>query len=125
MDGIFLDPVTACNQSYNVTEAAADVVDVRRGESILDVSSDIPLLSEIDDLDMIGVVRFQVVLGPRGGPVQFILQGRRHLYTYEQPFTDHDHLTSPLLIHHHAENILARKNMRHRTTESRKFDRDI
>ena len=39
MNGIFLDPVTPRNQSYNVTDLAADVIDIGRGESILDVSA--------------------------------------------------------------------------------------
>jgi hypothetical protein len=74
MNGIFLDPVTARDQSYNVADVAADVVDIGRGKSILDVSADKRLLSQVDDLNMIRVVCLQIVFGSRGRSTQLISQ---------------------------------------------------
>lgn len=74
MNGIFLNPVTARNKSYNVTDIAADVIDVGRGESILDVSANKRFLSQVDDLNMIRVVCLQIVFGSRGRSAQLISQ---------------------------------------------------
>jgi hypothetical protein len=74
MDGILLDPMAAGNQFDDTTDIAADVVDPGRGKSVLDVPSNELFLPEVDDLKIIHIVGLEVMLGPWGGAVQFILQ---------------------------------------------------
>jgi hypothetical protein len=74
MDGILLDPMAAGDQFDDTTDIAADVVDPGRGKSVLDVPSNELFLPEVDDLKIIHIVGLEVMLGPWGGAVQFILQ---------------------------------------------------
>ena len=74
MNRIFLDTVTPRDQSYNITDVAADVIDICSRESILDVSANKRFLSQVDDLNMICVVCLQIVFGSGGGSAQFISQ---------------------------------------------------
>src|SRR5262245_28624558 len=74
MDGILLDPMAAGDQFDDTTDIAADVVDPGGGKSVLDIPSNELFLPEVDDLKIIHIVGLEVMLGPGGGAVQFILQ---------------------------------------------------
>jgi hypothetical protein len=75
VDGIFLYAMAASDQFYDAADIAADVIDPGRGESVLDVSADEFLLSQTDNLQIVHIISLEVMLGPWGGAVQFILQG--------------------------------------------------
>ena len=74
MDGIFLYAMATSDQFYDATDITADVIDPGRGKSVLDVPADELFLPQVDDLKIIHIVCFEVMLGSRGGAVQFILQ---------------------------------------------------
>jgi hypothetical protein len=96
MDGTFFYAVTACYQSHDAADVAADIGDIGRRETVLYVSSDELFLSYVDDLQIIGVVSFEIMLGARGGAVQIILQHRRNFYPDKQSLVRITHLISPL-----------------------------
>lgn len=73
MDGIFLYAMPASDQFYDTTNVAADIVDPDCGKSILHVPSDELFFSHTDDLKVVRIICFEVMLGSRGGTVQFIL----------------------------------------------------
>jgi hypothetical protein len=101
MDGTFFYAVTACYQSHDAADVAADIGDIRRGETVLYVSSDELFLSYVDDLQIIDVVSFKIMLGARGGAVQIILQHRRNFYPDKQSLVRITHLISPFPFKYH------------------------
>jgi hypothetical protein len=83
--------VTASDQFYNAADIAAYVVDSSGGKSVLDIPSDKPVLAQTDDLKIIHIVSFEVVLGSGGGAVQLILQRPRDFYTDKQSLIHFNH----------------------------------
>jgi len=83
MDGIFPYTAAARDQFYDATDVAADIVDLGHGESVLYIPSDKPFLAQADDLKIVHVVSFEVMVRPGGGAVQVPLQFRRNFYPHE------------------------------------------
>jgi hypothetical protein len=96
MDVIFRYVMAAIDQFYDATDIAADIVDTGRGKSILHIPSDELFFPHADDLKIVHIISFQIMLSPRGGTVQFILQRLRNLYTHEQSLVHLNH--SSLLL---------------------------
>src|ERR687891_1202192 len=113
MDGTFFYAVTACYQSHDAADVAADIGDIRRGETVLYVSSDELFLSYVDDLQIIDVVSFKIMLGARGGAVQIILQHRRNFYPDKQSLVRITHLISPFPFKYHMSAKLTTKRPEH------------
>jgi hypothetical protein len=115
MDGIFLYAMAAGDQFYDAANIAADVIDPGRGESVLDIPADKLFLPQVDDLKIIHIVCLEVMLGPRGGAVQFILQGLRNFDAHEQSLTHLNHASLLLFyrgsqrLNNHAQKKLIRK----------------
>jgi hypothetical protein len=103
MDGIFLYAMAAGDQFYDAANIAADVIDPGRGESVLDIPADKFFLPQVDDLKIIYIVCLEVMLGPRGGAVQFILQGLRNFDAHEQSLTHLNHASLLLFIEDHSD----------------------
>jgi hypothetical protein len=96
MDGIFLYAMATSDQFYDATDIAADVVDPGCGKSVLDVPPDELFLPQADDLKIIHIVGFEVMLGAWGRAVQFSLQRLGNFYTHEQSLAHLNH--SSLLL---------------------------
>ena len=73
MDGIFLDAMAASDQFYDATNIAAHVIDPGGGKSILHIPSNELFFPHADDLKIVYIISFEIMLGPRRGTVQFIL----------------------------------------------------
>jgi hypothetical protein len=98
VDGIFLYAMAASDQFYDTTNIAANIVDPDRGESILHVPSDELFFTHTDDLKIVRIICFEVMLGSRGRAVQFILQRLGNFYTHEQSLIHLNHSSLLLLF---------------------------
>lgn len=74
MDRILLYAMAASDQFYDAADIAADIIDGGRGKSVLDVPTDEFFFPQADNLKIIRVVGLEVMLGSRGGAIQFALQ---------------------------------------------------
>ena len=74
MDGIFLYAMAASDQFHNATDIAADIIDGGGGKTVLDVPADELFFAQADYLKIIHIIGLEVMLGSRGGAVQFTLQ---------------------------------------------------
>jgi hypothetical protein len=83
--------MAASDQFYDATDVAADVVDSSRRKSVLEISSDELVLAQADDLKIIHIISFKVVLGSGGRAVQLILQRLRNFYTDKQSLIHFNH----------------------------------
>src|SRR5262245_19514739 len=97
MDGILLDTMAAGDQFYDTADITTDVVDPGGGKSVLDIPANELFLPQTDDLKIIHIIRLEVMLGPWGWAVQFILQRLGNFDAHEQSLIHLNH-TSLLLF---------------------------
>lgn len=94
MNRIFLDPVTARNESHDAADVAAETSDLGGAKSILDIASDDLVVSHADDLKIILRARFEVMLSPGRGAIQVSLQSSRYFYPDKQLLSHFNHRLS-------------------------------
>jgi hypothetical protein len=73
VDGIFFDPVAAGDQSDDTADVATNVVNLTHREPVFEKSSDQPVFTQIDNVEIIYVVFFKVPVRTRSRPIKPIL----------------------------------------------------
>jgi hypothetical protein len=78
VNGIVAEPVSPRNQTHNATDVAIDVTDIAGRKTVLHKSSNNPILTQVDDLEIFCIVPFEVSLGARGRIIQLGLEFGRY-----------------------------------------------